>query len=102
MEVFWFSFNAIAPLMLLVLLGIFLRHIGLISESLNTAVNRLLFTIVFPISLFYHIAGMKLVEFFSLKLMVFALAAILMVAAALMIISPRFVEDRRKRGALIQ
>lgn len=102
MEVFWFSFNAIAPLMLLVLLGVVLRRIGLISESLNSGVNKLLFQIAFPISLFYNISGMELAEFFSLKLLLFALVSIISIATLLMLIVPRVLHDRRKCGAFIQ
>lgn len=102
MSVFWFSFNAIAPLMLLVLLGIVLRRIGLINESLNSGVNRLLFQTAFPISLFYNIAGMELSEFFSLRLMLFALISIISIAALLMLVVPRVLNDRRKSGAFIQ
>ncbi len=102
MSVFWFSFNAIAPLMLLVLLGIILKRIGLISESLNNGVNKLLFQTAFPISLFYNIAGMELSEFFSLRLLLFAVLTIITIAILLVLLVPRVLSDRRKCGAFIQ
>lgn len=102
MEIFWFSFNAIIPLVLLVALGYLLTRLGIIDASFNSKANRFLFQVAFPISLFNSINQIELADFFSWKLMTFVVATIFTVILLLMLTIPRIVKENAKRGALIQ
>ena len=50
-----FAFSAIAPIVLFVLLGYFLKKTGLFKKDLSVALNRLVFTVFLPIHLFISI-----------------------------------------------
>jgi predicted permease len=102
MEAFWFSFNAIAPLMLLVATGHMVRRTGLIDDVLNQKANRFLFQVAFPVSLFVNIAQTDLAEYFSWRLTLFTLGMILAVIIFLMLFVPRFISDRKMQGAFVQ
>lgn len=50
-----FALSAIAPIVLFVLLGYFLKKTGLFKKDLSVALNRLVFTVFLPIHLFISI-----------------------------------------------
>jgi predicted permease len=102
MTVFWFSFNAVAPLVLLVVLGYVLSRWQIIDTPFINKANAFLFKVAFPVSLFNSIVKIELSDYFNLKLFIFSVGCILGVIALLMLIVPRFVPGNPQRGALIQ
>lgn len=55
MEPLIFALNAVLPIILLTLLGYFLRRIGIIDKQLANGVNKLCFNVFLPIMLFMNI-----------------------------------------------
>jgi len=102
MEIFWFSFNAIAPLILTVALGYFLMRFGVINRPFIDQANNFCFKVAFPISLFSSIVSIDLQQEINWQLYGFVIIAILTIALMLMLIIPRFVKGNSQRGALIQ
>lgn len=62
MENFVFALNATVPVFLVILLGWFLRRVGLLNDAFNKTANEYVFKCALPISLFRSIAGM---DFYS-------------------------------------
>lgn len=102
MEVLTFSFNAIAPLILVVALGTFLFRIALIDARFVDSANRFCFNVAFPISLFGSIVSIDLKKLFNPSLYAFILITIVVVVGLLMLIVPRLVPGNQQRGALVQ
>ncbi len=102
MGVFWFSFDAIAPLVLLVVIGYILTYRQIIDTVFINKANKFLFSVAFPVSLFNSIIKIELSDNFNWRLFVFAIAGILTTIALLMLILPRFVPGNPQRGAMIQ
>jgi predicted permease len=102
MSVFWFAFNGVTPLIILVLLGFFLKHRGILDQEQVDKTTSFLFKVAFPVSLFNSIVKIEISEYFNLRLLLFAIGTILLIVALLMLIIPRLVHDNRQRGAMIQ
>ncbi len=101
-DILVFSFNAIAPLILLVALGYFLARIKLIDDPFIEVANKFCFNVAFPVSLFNSIAAIDLQSQINGGLYAFVTVAILAVFGLLILTVPRLVAGNQQRGALIQ
>jgi len=102
MAVLTFSFNAIAPLILIIALGFFLVRIRLIDDRFIATANKFCFNVAFPASLFSTITLIDLTSEINGQLFLFVIVAILAIVSLLLLIVPRLVEGNPQRGALIQ
>ena len=57
LDVLLFALNAVIPILLLILLGYFLRAIGFFDEKFAKAANKLMFRVALPVLLFYNKAA---------------------------------------------
>lgn len=102
MDVFFFSFNGVFPLILIVSLGLYLKKIGIFNDSFIQQANRFCFLVAFPMQLFnniYHIDYDKKLDGF---LILYIAVSITILVALLSIIVPRLMSDKTKHGAFIQ
>lgn len=102
MEILLFSFNGVAPLILLIALGYFLARIRLIDDRFIATANKFCFNVAFPASLFSTISLIDLKNEMNGQLFAFVVAAILIIVALLLLIVPRLIKGDPQRGALIQ
>ncbi|MDD2457942.1 MAG: AEC family transporter [Eubacteriales bacterium] len=102
MSVFWFAFNGITPLILLVLLGFFLKHFQMIDQTMIDKTTSFLFKVAFPVALFNSINKIEISEYFNPGMFIFAIGTIVGIVLILMLILPRFVKGNKQRGAMIQ
>ena len=59
MDSFIFALSAIAPIVLMVLMGYFLKRVGMIGESFAKEANKLVFRVFMPVMLFVNIYKIK-------------------------------------------
>lgn len=97
-----FAFNAVAPIIGLVVIGYLLKRVGLMSENFSVAANKLVFRVFLPVMLFYNIyriTDLSAIEpayiFYALSV-IFALFVIS--AIAVRAVTPK----RERHGVLIQ
>ncbi|NCC77189.1 MAG: AEC family transporter [Clostridia bacterium] len=102
MSVFWFAFNGITPLILLVLLGFFLKQFKMIDQTMIDKTTSFLFKVAFPVALFNSINKIEISEYFNPGMFIFAIGTIVGIVAFLMLILPRFVKGNKQRGAMVQ
>ena len=102
MEIFLFSANCILPIVLVMALGYGLRHLNIVSESFVSQANTFCFQVTLPIQLFVNIYSQDLSNLSNGKLILFSVAAILVVVGLLCVIIPRMEPDRAKCGSMIQ
>lgn len=97
------SFEAVLPLFLCILLGMLLRRIGMLEESVRLSLNKLCFKVFLPIYLFNNIYGIKDIrQAFDLKLILFACLGLIVAFCVLMLVIPRVEKENARRGVMIQ
>jgi len=97
-----FSFNVMLPLIVEIMIGFFLRFIGVITESTAKGMNKIVFKLFLPVMIFYNLYTSELSTAFNSKLIIFAECSIIILAVLLCIIVPIFEKDNKKRGVIIQ
>jgi malate permease and related proteins len=102
MEILRFSFDAVVPLILLVVLGFFLVRWQVINEDFINVANRLCFQVSFPVSLFISITEIDLRTEIDWALYILVITGIAFIVLALLLTVPRLVKGNPQRGALIQ
>ena len=102
MESLIVSFNAVAPIFLMVSLGYILKIRRILDKQTLLILNGLCFKIFLPLLIFINIYNTKISSIFNLKLLLFTVSAILITFLLLSILIPLFVKEPRRRGVMIQ
>ena len=99
---FFIAFNAVMPVVLLVVFGYFLKQQGYFSKTTIAQLNKLCFDLLLPIVTFNNIRRTNINEVFDLRFVLYAAGSILSAIFFLVIIVPLFEKDRKKQGVIIQ
>lgn len=102
MENLILSFNVVLPLFLCIMLGYFLRRIGMMDEPVRKSLNKLCFKVFLPIYLFNNIYTTDMAAAFHPELVAFAVLGLLGLFAVLMLVIPRIEKENPRRGVMIQ
>lgn len=102
LDSFIFSFNSIAPIFILVVLGAILKKTGFVSVDFLSVCDRLVFNVCLPCLLFVDIADANITESINGNLILFCIVGVTLAAFIPCFIVPIFVKDVRKCGAFIQ
>ncbi|MBO7218052.1 MAG: AEC family transporter, partial [Clostridia bacterium] len=102
MEAFLFALNAVAPIMLMAVIGYILNRVGLIKDEFTPALNRLVFKAFLPAMLFlnvYSISDFGAVDFSYIIYVLLVIFAVFLISIPLVIIVTK---NNSRRGALLQ
>lgn len=99
---FFIAFNAVMPVVLLVVFGYFLKQQGYFSKATIAQLNKLCFDLLLPIVTFNNIRKTNLHEVFDLRFVLYAAGSILVAIFLLVVIVPLFEKDKKKQGVMIQ
>ena len=102
MNNFIFSLNVVLPLVILMFLGVFLRKTKIFDEDFLKKLNSFTFKVLLPIHLFNNIYTSKISEKVDLFYVLFAVILVLGTIGILFIIIPKYENDTKNRGVLIQ
>ncbi len=104
LKIFYFACNAILPIVLLVLVGYFLRKIKLLNDEFLNIGNKLVFKVLLPCLLFFNIAFIEKDAFnrMNWNLMLYAFISILALFFIGIIIVKLFVKDNKQKGVVLQ
>jgi len=101
-----FSVNAVLPLVVLMVLGFFLKHgrLGLFSDPKEffNQVDRFVFHVALPVYIFSELTGAKIEDIFNLRLVIYCMAGLLLAFFLLALLVPLFIGPKPTRGAFIQ
>ena len=97
-----FSLNVTFPIFLVMVLGYFLRQIGMLDERFVTVANKFNFTITLPFMLFRDICSVNIREVFDLKYVLFCALASTGCFWLIWGGTKLFLKDRSLRGAFVQ
>lgn len=97
-----YSINAILPIILLVVLGVFLKRFGKVTDAFCEVADWLVFKIALPVMLFLEVASSTLSENQNGKLIAFIIPAVTGAFIVVSLLTVLFMKDKSKRGAFIQ
>lgn len=96
------SFNAVAPLFILMMLGYAIKRVGIVRKSDFDMINKLIFKIFLPVQLFYNIYTTSSIKTFDASIVFFILSGEL----AIFILGYLFVrygiKDSKRRAPILQ
>lgn len=101
MEQLQFSFNTVAPLLFLVLIGIFLQKIKLLPDEFYSQAEKFVFRVALPCSLFMNVYNADVSETFNPKLILFCICGVVITFVLPTLLVPLFVKNNKQRGAFI-
>lgn len=96
------SAEAVAPMFIVMAVGVFVRRKGFINEQEVKRVNRLIFVVLFPALMFSNLYGKELSDAFNPRLAVFAVGMLAVVYFATVAFVLKVEKNPKSRGAMIQ
>lgn len=102
MEPLLFAINTVVPLILLTLLGYFLRRVKLLSEHTAKEINKVIFHVFLPIILFVSVYEVDSLSSINWGVSVFSVTGLLLSFSIGIIIAALFTPDKRQKGVVVQ
>ena len=102
MENFIFSINVTFPIFLVMVLGYFLKQIGMLDEHFVTVANKFNFKVTLPFMLFRDISSVDIKGCFDLKYVLFCAIASSVCFWVTWGLTKLFMKDKSMRGAFVQ
>ncbi|MCD8152747.1 MAG: AEC family transporter [Clostridiales bacterium] len=102
MSNFLFSVNVTIPIFLVMVVGYFLRRIGILNENFVNVSNKFNFTVALPVLLYKDLASVDILEVFDLKYVLFCALATSAGFWGSWAIAKLTLKDRSLRGAFTQ
>ena len=102
MSEFLFAINVTSPIVIMVVIGYFLKRIGMLDAGIAKVLNKLVFRVFLPAMLFlnmYKIESLASVDFSFVWYTLISTVVLFLIAVGAVI---RFIKDNAKRGALLQ
>jgi len=97
-----FSFNAVIPIFLVMLLGLVVRRLNIVDKSATRQMNALVFKVALPIMLFKIVYGSDYSQMLDRKFMLFLIFSVIAFFFVCWLIAVRLIDDDKKKGAFIQ
>jgi len=97
-----FSFNAVIPIFLVMLLGVVVKKFKIIDDSATRQLNSLVFKVALPVMLFNTVYGSDYSQMLDRKFILFLVVSIIVFFFISWIIAAKLVKDNNKKGAFIQ
>ena len=94
--------NAVLPIVLLILLGYFLKKSGFLSDDFVKVGNKLVFKILLPCMLFVNVYSLESFSDIRWNTVIFCVVMMTTLFLLGMLIVPRISSDPRKKGVLLQ
>lgn len=101
MNVFIFAANAVAPIVILMLVGYFLKLSGAFKEEFFKLGNKLVFRAALPVMLFFNIYNVEALSDINWVTVIFAIAITLILFAA-GFVSTLLIKDKNQKGVIWQ
>lgn len=101
-ETFLYAFRAIAPILLLILLGYVMKQIASWDGDFYRQLNRLCFRLFLPVQLFCSVYTIENLSELNWRLVGFQFSGILACALVGLLAASLLVPDRRQKGVMVQ
>lgn len=101
-SVFSYAYNAIAPILLLVVLGYFLKARGLVPAELFKKMNSFVFHYSFPFLMFANLYNVGSIRDLDFRLAAFLLGAVGLLTVLAVLIANHITDKKNRKGVIIQ
>ncbi len=101
-DIFLFAFNAITPIVLLILLGFGLKRIDFLTDEFLQTANKFVFNVSLPVLLFFNVYNIGNLGEIQWSTVIFALVVILILFVSGFVYSKFFIKDNRQKGVVWQ
>lgn len=102
MENLIFSLNVTMPIFVIIILGGFLKKIGVLTEGFTAVADKFVFKIALPVQLFRDIAQMDLRADFDIRFVLFCIAATTFMFWGVFFLGKLFLKEKPMQGAFGQ
>ena len=102
LEVFSFSFNAVAPILLVTVAGYIIKLSGLFDDGFFKKCNTLVFRVFLPILLFKNVYDIKSISDINFSALLYCVAAILLLCFIGNMSAKIFADNRQQKGVINQ
>ena len=102
MESFLVALGVVFPMLVMIASGVILRKTGMADRPLVRRVDAINFHLFLPCLLFYNIYNVDLAQDFSVEVLAFAAAGLVLSLALSLLIVPRLVHRRDQVGVVVQ
>ena len=96
------SFNVIAPLLLMLAVGIFLRKVNFVDEHVTKKMNRLVALFLLPLLVFKNIYNAEIEELMNFNVLLYAFVGIVLEFLIATVLSFILTKEPKRRGVMIQ
>ncbi len=96
------AFSVVFPLFFMMFLGYILRRAKILTQDLAKQLNLITFRVFLPLLMFVNIYDSDFAAHFSIKLIGFAVGAVILTFLVIMLIIPMIVKDPKQCGVVIQ
>ena len=99
-----FVLNGVVPIFIVVIIGFCLKKRNFLTDEFVRVADKLVFKLLLPCFLFVKVTNMNRDDFRSedVKVVLFALAAVLVISFGTLAVSGFFIKDSAKKGAFVQ
>ena len=97
-----FSVNAIAPIVLTVVIGYILKKLGLMNQVFSKMANKLVFRVFLPTMIFLNVYKIENIGEMNFGFVLYAVIIILAVFFIMIPVTVMFCKKKSSRGALLQ
>lgn len=101
MDALLFALNAILPIIILFLIGYFLKHISFFDKVFIVQLNKYIFRIAIPALLFYNIYAVESFENINWSVIWFSVSALFIVTMIAFITVILFVKNPKQKGVIL-
>lgn len=102
MDSFLFALGAVAPIILMVLVGYFLKSIGWMNARFAKEANKLVFRVFMPVMLFLNIYRIKSFAEFEVDFILYVVLALLVIFAVFTPLVKLISKEKNRHGVLVQ
>ncbi len=96
------AFNLVFPIFVLLALGFYLRKINKLDATLAKKLNKIIFDIFLPVSIFKSVYESEFSEVFDKKLITYGILSVLVCFVLLLLFAGLFCKKKESKGVLIQ
>lgn len=101
-DVFLFAFNAIMPIILLIVVGYLLKRIGFLKEDFLKMANKFVFNVCLPCLLFMNVYSIGSFSEINWSVVIYSEIAIFIFFFIGMLFVKLFVKDAKQKGVILQ
>lgn len=101
-DIFMFSFNAVMPIIVLILVGCFLRYIRFADDAFFKKANSMVFKVFLPVLLFRNVYSIKNLSDVKWNVLIYCVIIVCVIGLFAFLTSGLIASTRKQKGVLTQ